>query len=295
MSDEITAQDLDNAAAEVAGGKAVSYQSSDALATYQQIEEELAAKAAEKQASEAAEAAAEPEPVKAKAPEVKSPGFGKSIAELMQQEKARRESLSKHREAQARVPELEAETQKLLALAKHNPIAFLEAQGVTLDSLNAMKTEQDDPFAQMRTELQQMRDYITRQEEEKVRTERESRLEGMRSSVEQWVAAQDNFPLTKAWGAGRLVAQVIEDAYATDGRELSDVEAAEVVEGHIKERLAQVAKTNPDLIRSLLPQVEQAEKAKSATLTNNIAAASSRNVTEEDDLLAMLAAALPER
>lgn len=197
-----------------------------------------------------------------------APGLSANLRAIMDRENALRQ-----REQQVKAFErAKTEVEELRALAKQDPIKFLESHGVTMENLEAMKTEDSDPTSSLRREIEQLKSRIELQQKQDDESRRTAELAGMKNQLDEWINKSDRFPFVRAAEASGLVLDKMVQHYETTGEELSEEQAANAIEAEIKKLATKLVPLLGDQVTTT-PDVKQTT---TTTLTNQQAAAATR-------------------
>lgn len=182
--------------------------------------------------------------------------------------------------------------EKLTADAKRNPTKALEALGVTGEQYAAfvknggqltpelVQAIADERYAENEKRQASDREKQAAETAKRTQAEYDTAVTEMRGNAVHFVASSDKYELTKAFNAGRMVADVIQESAAGE-RLLSYDEAAAKVESTLQEQADVLAKTKwfgeryaPKAPPSAAPPKTEAPAAAapSKTISNRLAA-----------------------
>ncbi len=188
----------------------------------------------------------------ADAPPPAEPDFSSQFAALSRQERElhlkQREMAAKEKklsEMQERVSQYE----KAAALAKDNPEAFLEANGISVQQLlsrelNGGQTPESDLLRQQLDAQAKQIEDLRQSQAAKEREAETQRLTQLKTSyvdqIREWVDNSergDKYELVKASNAYETVYQVLQQEYNSSGRDMGFGAAAQVVEDYYRNEL----------------------------------------------------------
>lgn len=248
--------------------------------------------AAEVLASAETQPAQEPavEQPKAEQPTKVDPRFSalaRKEAELHRQREAMKAEKDAIRQAHAQVVAFEEAKQA----AKRDPLAALEALGLTYEQiteqmLNGKQPTASAEVAQVREELQRLRveQEASRAKAEaaaaaRLQAEQQAIIEEARTSAVAHVEANaSRYELTTINNAATLVPQVREQHFARTGQLLTIEQAADLVEKHfegIADRVAKAQKVQTKLQQRAAPAPAATPPAAQRTLSNALTASTS--------------------
>lgn len=182
-----------------------------------------------------------------------------------------RESSIRQRHEQFKQKErLVNEYQELQQLAQTDKVEALKRIGVSLDELDSLRTQSSDPYADLRNDMQakydQLSEALSRVERREQDMARANVHAEIKSAVNSHVDSSNEYPLVSAAGeeARDLVFQYILNAHQTEGRAVSEAEAASEVE-------ARLTKLAEQLVPAYQAKNKLSANKPTNTLTNSLA------------------------
>lgn len=168
------------------------------------------------------------------------PAFTKRFAALTRRERALQERERLFREQQAEVERLRQSQQ----IAKTDPLAFLQAHGLTYQEITDHVLNNGEPTAEFR--VRKLEEQIERERQERERQRQEDRqkeidttISGFKSQVKSMIDQQgDTYELIRSQEAYDTVFETIEAYFAKTGQILD----VDVAAKHVEEELEQHAR-----------------------------------------------------
>lgn len=187
---------------------------------------------------------------------------------------AERTSKSRLQET-AEAQKLAAEYKALQESAKENPATLLEKFGLSLEDLDALRTETVDPFQQTTQSVQEIREELAAMKAAKKAEADQLAYEQVRQAVHQSVSTED-YPMINTFGvqAKDIVYQRVVSAYE-NGTPISESQAASEVEKELE-----------GLRNLLLGEKVNEPKSSPDTLTNPMAGTNANKLNYRDLTLA---------
>ncbi len=235
------------------------------------------------QAEAPAEAVAQ-EQVQQAPPAPPAPRAAEALRTLMDRESRIREAESSLKQQQQQLQE----AQQLQALARENPLQFLDTVGTSYEDLTArvLQGDRPDPNAGIKREVAQLRDELTSRQKREESDAQQAALQEAQQLVHQYVADSDQYPLTKAADMHNLVFQRIYDHYNETGQALSESDAAKQVEEYLSGVVDKFSEL--EAVRNRFVPQEQVTAPSNATttttLTNALSSSAPTRVTENGKL-----------
>lgn len=235
------------------------------------------------QAEAPAEAVAQ-EQVQQAPPAPPAPRAAEALRTLMDRESRIREAESSLKQQQQQLQE----AQQLQALARENPLQFLDTVGTSYEDLTArvLQGDRPDPNAGIKREVAQLRDELTSRQKREESDAQQAALQEAQQLVHQYVAGSDQYPLTKAADMHNLVFQRIYDHYNETGQALSESDAAKQVEEYLSGVVDKFAEL--EAVKNRFVPQEQVTAPSNATttttLTNALSSSAPTRVTENGKL-----------
>ena len=220
------------------------------------------------------------------APPPPTPRAAEALRTLMDREARIREAETSLKQQQQQLEE----AQRLQALAKENPLQFLDAVGTSYEDLTArvLKGDRPDPTAGLRREVTELREALNSRQQREETERQHAALVEAQQLVHQYVDSTDQFPLTKASGMHDLVFQRIHDHYNETGQALSEANAAKQVEDYLSGVVDKLAEL--EAVRNRFAPQEQVTAPSTATstttLTNALSSSAPTRVTEKTNITA---------
>lgn len=142
------------------------------------------------------------------------------------------DALQQQVQEQQQLAAVQAELESTRQLAKTDPIKFLEESGHTLESLKEL--EGGSGLAEkVSKEIRELRDMVTKQQEEAEQRNRDAELNSVKQGVVDWVSKNaESYPLINAAGVQELVFQKMINSFQ-NGAEISEDRAASEVEASL--------------------------------------------------------------
>jgi hypothetical protein len=184
--------------------------------------------------------------------------YADNFARLIRREKQLRERESKHSDYEKQL----SEYRELQDLAKKDPFKYLERSGLTFDELSRKLIE--DPITPEKKELQELKEKMTRWEQEreedsKSRKEKEtqSAYETAKQELQSLLDKEpEKYELVRMQNAHELVFQVIYEYQKQNGKWLNFDEAAGKVEAHLEKDVERLLESKK-LRSKLAPKIDE--------------------------------------
>lgn len=163
----------------------------------------------------------------------------------------------------------------LMALAKKDPIAFLQQMGYNTDGLQ-VNNSVESMLAQVKEEVGGLKQVFSKKLSEDEAYRQEVQKKEAREAVRSFIDSSNKYSFVQAAGAHDAVFEHIYNHLNTTGEVLSEAEAAEYVNGRLKSLYEKLARHQGTTKSSDAPgEVKQA-----TTLTNRDAASGSAPPTK---------------